>query len=547
MSRPPFPAALAALLPLFACGQDDTPAPGASPRPVRVTTLREQAPLKDLTITGSVHAWKEEDVASEVDGRVTWIAEPGKQLQGRWIEANETVLEGDLLARIDVEPFTIRRDSAAASVTVADRKLAVSKLKKEKVLPASKKAAEAERDRAQAEWERTRDAAERNAVSGVELIRVTAERDSAAAKLEEANADFDTEDANIKTLEAQVDEAKLKQRQAQLDLDHCTLFAPFSGEVSSINVEAGGFAARGSPVAHLVMMDPIRIDIALSDEAARLLHPKQSLSLLLPGRDEPARGVVYEKSTVADANTRTFRVSILTRNERTRVTMGQGADAAGLAVVSDFIYLMRSRAGDPDSPYFVEERRALFRDGDSWFVWACPDRTMNDTGGSARVRLQKFKVELGEQRLNYQGLYLFRELRDTGGLEPGALIALDVPDGVQDGDEVLLARSEWSLKPGQIVDVIVADSPHPSGLWAPMSSIQPVGESTGAVFVEDGGVARRVKITIHESAGEKFRIEAETPEGGDLLRAGASLILDGIHFLEDGEDVRVVQALEQRP
>ena len=62
------------------CSQEAETTHVPTPRPVTVLELSEIDPIKPLQLTGSVKAWKEQDVAFEVDGRVAWIVEMGTQL-----------------------------------------------------------------------------------------------------------------------------------------------------------------------------------------------------------------------------------------------------------------------------------------------------------------------------------------------------------------------------------------------------------------------------------------------------------------------------------
>ena len=138
---------------------------------------------------------------------------------------------------------------------------------------------------------------------------------------------------------------------------------------------------------------------------------------------------MYEKSTVADPETRTFRVSIITRNLQNFGTLTPGDPLLKYPRITDYMYLQRMKDGPEDSPFFVEENRALHRDGDNYYVWADPDHKPDDDIDSERplITLRKYTVSPGEHRMNLQGLYLMRELEDIGKLTPGTLIAMDVP------------------------------------------------------------------------------------------------------------------------
>ncbi|MCP4310310.1 MAG: HlyD family efflux transporter periplasmic adaptor subunit, partial [Bacteroidetes bacterium] len=197
---------------------------GPNPRPVTVLELHEINPIKPLQLTGSVESWKDQDISFEVDGRLEWIVEMGTNLEGRWEEDKVVYVQGDVLARIDEEHHKIRS-----------------------------KAAMAERDRAYAEYVRKKQAWEKRAIAEVDFIRGTADRDASEAEFEHA----------------------------QYNVDRCILYAPFSGEVSEVYIEAGGYVNRGEPVAHLVMMDPIKVDISVSSETAERLKIRDAVHIFL--------------------------------------------------------------------------------------------------------------------------------------------------------------------------------------------------------------------------------------------------------------------------
>ncbi|MDR4506621.1 MAG: efflux RND transporter periplasmic adaptor subunit [Candidatus Brocadiaceae bacterium] len=465
---------------------------GPNPRPVTVIELREMNPVKELQLTGSVKSWKEQDIAFEVNGRLEKIVEMGIQLEGRWEEEGEALVQGDILARIDARPYRIRVKAAAA-----------------------------ERDRAEAEYVRYKKAWEKNAVAEVDFIRATADRDSKQARFE----------------------------QAEYDLEKCVLHAPFTGEISEVYVEAGGYVQTGQPVAHLVMMDPIKVDVSVSSKTAANLKLRDTVRLFLPDEEKPVYGIVYEKATVADPETRTFRISVLTRNTQYIADRPPGDPLLDFPRIARYTFLQRMKEGDTESPFFVEENRSLRREGDSYYVWAAPDYQLGDTINSENplVTLRKYAVTPGEHRMNLQGLYLVRALTDIGNLTPGTFIAMDVPNNFKDGDQVLVASKQWRLRPGQLLPIALGKSVPTPGLYLPMSSIIPVDETTGVLFIADNGRARKVTVKILDNVGELFRVEAVDQRDDHLVAAGSRVITDYIHFLQDEEPVKVIKRLEIHP
>ena len=59
-------------------------------------------------------------------------------------------------------------------------------------------------------------------------------------------------------------------------------------------------------------------------------------------------------------------------------------------------------------------------------------------------------------------------------------------------------------------------------------------------------MARRVDVHLRDRVGSLVRLEPKSPEGEKLLEDRAAVILDYIHFLRDGESVRVTRTVEVR-
>ena len=130
---------------------------------------------------------------------------------------------------------------------------------------------------------------------------------------------------------------------------------------------------------------------------------------------------------------------------------------------------------------------------------------------------------------------------EFSGDVPGVAVAV-----IRDS-EVVLARREWQLLPGQLVGVDLDVEPAAPGLYVPMKSFRSAAGDQGELFVVQGDAARRVAVQILDRRGELFRVAAAEDAGADLIQPGALVISDPVHFLMDGEPVRVIQRREVAP
>ncbi len=203
-----------------------------SPRPVTVLEMSETRPVQALQLTGAVKAWKEQDVAFEVSGRVEWVVESTTNLDGRWQEGRTGIVEGGRVASMDRMTYQASERQARAEAEYARAHL-------EHVLPAMLAAAEARCQKQQSEHQRIA-AIPEDTLQPIEEIAARADLDVALAQIECVQAE-------LKGAEASLAEADAALTQSKLNLGKTTLHTPFAGEVSDVHVEAGGYVSVGVP------------------------------------------------------------------------------------------------------------------------------------------------------------------------------------------------------------------------------------------------------------------------------------------------------------
>ena len=110
--------------------------------------------------------------------------------------------------------------------------------------------------------------------------------------------------------------------QAREDVEDAVLFAPFSGRVTGIHVTQGAVVEAGTAVVTLTLMDPIQVQVAVSADHDRRIHTGERAFLYPKNPVTPNAGrlevpaLVFEKGSVADPDTHTFRIDLMARNER---------------------------------------------------------------------------------------------------------------------------------------------------------------------------------------------------------------------------------------
>lgn len=505
------------------------------PRPVAVAKLVKSDPSQALRITGVVEAWADTDIAFEVSGRIDYIAEQGTFLEGRWVEDGQVVIEGGVLATIERSPYEAALQAAQADVDYARVNL-------QSVLPAQLAEAQANKIKQDTEYSKLQQLHEKQSATEIELIETQAARDAADARVDQAKAQLDAGQASLAKAEAAL-------VQAQLDLEHTRLAAPFTGEVAQVHVQAGGYVTPSQAVARLVTMDPVTVIVTVSADTHRLIRHNDTVQVYVPGHDEPLFGAIYQKSTVADPATRTFPVTIITRNIKIHDHPIDDPKIHELPRIKDVMPMTRPEINKP-GPLWVEERLTLYEDSQGYFVWALEGVSMRDgiDFSDPVFTLRRVRVEPGDRRVNYQGLYFMRELKDAGGLQLFDAIAMGAPDGIKDGDKVTVMRESWLIQPGQLVDVRFKQAGTPQGYYVPPQAIMPAADGTGHIYVVTGTDSptqtRKIKVTLGKTIGELQQIESDE---FDHLDDDLWVVIEGVNYIVPGEPVRIIPSRTQLP
>lgn len=153
------------------------------------------------------------------------------------------------------------------------------------------------------------------------LLRQRQVEYNAAARLNEQGFRADTSLAGAQAL---LDSARAMVERAELALEDTSVEAPFAGVINDRLVEVGDYVSPGDPLYELVDLDPLRIAGQVSERyLGQIERGTLASATLVDGSD--VDGMVSFVGTVADPNTRTFRVEMEVSNPDGRVIEGLSA------------------------------------------------------------------------------------------------------------------------------------------------------------------------------------------------------------------------------
>lgn len=228
----------------------------------------------------------------------TYVARVVPEVSGKVIEVavrdNQIVHTGDLLYRIDPNPFRITVERAEASLAAAGQAVGAS--------TSGVDAAQAQLVEEIAQ----RDNAREQAARIFELVRTgvfpVARRDQARAQLDSAEAQVKRAEAALEQARQalgpkgadnpQIRDALAALEQARLDLTRTTLVAPGDGVVTNLQLNIGQYARAGQPALTFLDARAVWLQSFLRENSLEYVKPGVRAEVVLdvlPGRVLPAR------------------------------------------------------------------------------------------------------------------------------------------------------------------------------------------------------------------------------------------------------------------
>lgn len=557
---------MAAVLAIGCSSQPPAPAKKILPVPVVEFAVSDQHVDRAVEMTGSVVPIRHEEIAFQVGGRITFSLEEGQEIRGPLLNSHGDVVEpGSVVARVDPVRYDIALQQAKAVLATSQAEAEQIKIQVEEELPFQLAQAESRLRLAETRRERTQRLSERRAAPADDLDAAQSEWETARAQVAQARGAIRVGNAQLDMVRQRVRQAEVQVRQAELDLKDTVLTAPFSGIVSSVLRVDGGLVNQGTPVVGITMIDPVKVEVMVPREMEQKLNLGDSIQVVIPSTGRRLEGFVGFHAPGADSATRTYRVAIFVRNHRLGEidpvgetnTAAHGANQArganqGLhepvAARTPFLWTLEHPLAS-DNRWFLPTS-ALCEDTQGDFVYRVQnissqidDSPLVPTSGTFTV--EKVRVRAGPRTVDLSGSrqFLMREIVDPGLLDPKRdVIAGDLPQSLQDGSSVLVDRSSWQLRPGDLVRVVLPGETSKGDLWLPREAVV---ERRGQFFVysleqtaEGKNVARQHWV---RPAGQtrEGHVRVQCVDGS--IAIGDRLISEGAHLLTDGCEVVVVE------
>ncbi len=363
---------------------------------VNTIELRPQATVIPLEAYGTAQADRIAIVGCQISGQVIELAER--------LRPGVAVSAGQMLVHVDPRDYQAQLDRANSQLAAAQaalQQLDVERTNVERLV----QTAEAEREVTEREYNRIRDLLETGASTPREL-------DNARLELRRAERTLQTLTNQLAVLPqrraqaaATIDLRESELALAQLDLERCTITAPFDGLLDRVDVDLGEQVAPGQQL--LTLLDPRLIEIPLELPIAQRDAVERGTAVRLRLESDAAivwSGQVSRLSPSADQATRTFSLYAEVDNDKQAAPLLPG------------MFVLASIDGPPLPQALLVPRYAIRREQ----VFICEN-------SAAFERSVKVLACLESQVA-------------IAGLEPGTIVITSNLDALYDGAPVQPAR-----------------------------------------------------------------------------------------------------------
>lgn len=280
--------------------------------PVETLSLRPVSHDDVFEVAGLIAADEDVVISSEIAGRITQIA----------FDQGDSVGKGQLLVRLD---------DAAVQAQIRRLKATINREKSQLAL------AQKDRDREARLFE-----------DGVGAEKA-----------------FDDADSRVQMIAEMVKEAEAACEEAVVLESKHDIYAPLSAKVAERSVSMGEYVNPGTPVAHLVKIDVVKLEFALAERDVPHVRVGQELEFTIDAYPDLAlKAPISLISPAGSGMTRTFAVTLQLRNPEDRPLLpGMSGRARVIRAQYEGVYLLPEdavlRGGEGPYVYLVKDAKAV--------------------------------------------------------------------------------------------------------------------------------------------------------------------------------------------
>jgi membrane fusion protein (multidrug efflux system) len=281
----------------------DSPPEKEKPVAVKVFAVESRDVRRTVEAVGSLFAFDEVVVSSEVDGRAESVL----------VDVGDHVTKGQTLVEVLPIEFKLAADQQQAIVEQAIAKLGLTEAQAETIDPketAAVKKAAADLANAEQKYRRSKQLVEQ----GI-FARQTFEEDEATYNAARATYDLAVQD--VRNLQAALKQERALRDLAAKKLRDTKIVAPFSGYIRERDVTVGQYLKVQTPVMAIVNNDPVRVRLKVPEKMAAWVPVGQFVTVSVEAYpNRTFSGKIWRINPSVDPQTRTFDAEALIDNHQ---------------------------------------------------------------------------------------------------------------------------------------------------------------------------------------------------------------------------------------
>jgi len=290
--------------------------------PVRTALVEKGEVNSFLKVTGVVEANETVRVTSEIMGQAKEVK----------VKNGEEVKRGDILITLGDEQIKIQ--VAQAQATLDSVQASSDKIKsgaRPQVIKQAESAllqAKMNRDSVEENYLRMKKLFTEKAISEQQYEQAKNQYEIADVQYQSARESYElviegAAEEDIKSVEAQVRQAKAALDMAKYQLKNTQITAPISGKVTSISVSSGEMISPSIPLLSIIDVSRIFVKVGISEKDISKIKEGQKVSLEIDAfPEEKFRGEVVSKGVAVDQISKALEVKIEILQPETDIPIG---------------------------------------------------------------------------------------------------------------------------------------------------------------------------------------------------------------------------------
>jgi RND family efflux transporter MFP subunit len=366
----------------------------ARPIAARALTVAPKSVRRNIESVGSLFAYEEVTVSSEVEGRVERVM----------VDVGDRVVTGQPIVKVAPAELELSLAQQRAALRQARARLGINDdnddLKDVRAAAEVKRAA-ADLADAEQKYRRAKTLYEQGLVPRQNF-------DEAESRYNAARAAYDLAMQAVENMRAQLAQSRASTQLAEKKLNDSTIRAPFAGQVKERSVTQGQYLKVQTPVMVIVNINPLRVRLKVPEKMAAWVHEGQEVTVAVEAyADRTFKGKVTRINPAVDQQTRSFEVEALIENRDNALKPG-------------FFVKATIPSSNVSEALFVPQAALLYVYG-VYKVFVIEGSTLKEK-----------EVKLGER----------------AGDE------IEITDGLHEGERIALPAKGQELKDGATVEVV---------------------------------------------------------------------------------------------